>query len=121
MRITKSDIWSYIVSFMTNSIVVFDYLIIRMILSVMKYNGGYDFLQALKITQQMWLQTYRPFLPLIFGLAFICTLVLNAFGNIIEECKKEYGEDDQRMREYIQKHTLLLKGGDRKNARNKKT
>ncbi len=106
MKITKSNIRSFIVSFATNSIVVFDCLIIWMILSVMKYNGGYDFLQALKITQQMWLQTYAVFLSLILGLAFILTFALDAlFGNITEECKKEYGEDDQKLKEYIQKHT----------------
>ena len=75
----------------------------------MKYNGGYDFLQALKITQYMWLQTYAFFLPLIFGLAFIWSLAVNTlFGNIIEECKREYGEDDQKLKEYIQKHTHHL-------------
>lgn len=106
MKITKSNIWSFIVSFATNSIVVFDCLIIQMMLSVMKYNGGYDFLQALKITQQMWLQTYAVFLPLIFGLALIWTLALNTlFENIIEECNREYGEDDQKLKEYIRKHT----------------
>lgn len=105
MRITKSNIWSFIISFVINSIFVFDGLIMLMILSIMKYNGGYTFLQALKITQQMLLQTYRLFLPLIFGLAFIWTLVSNAFGSISEECKRKYGEDDQKLKEYIQKHT----------------